>query len=249
MTRRSTIRKYMLSAAMALGSAGALGVALILPSTPAQAIPVFDGANYAQNLLIAARTLKQINQQIQSLQNEASMLTNMAKNLTKIDFPELQALTQTQQQIDRLMGQAQGISFRIDNLDAQFRGLFPKDFDQIVRTDLRIAGARSRLGTAMEAFQQTMRVQSKVVENVTDDAQALSKIVAKSQGAEGGLQVSQATNQLLALSTKQQFQIQTMMAAQYRADAIEQARRVQAEADARAATKQFLGSGKAYTPE
>jgi len=53
----------------------------------------------------------------------------------------------------------------------------------------------------------------------------------------------------LALSTKQQFQIQNMMAAQYRADAIEQARRVQAEVDARAATRQFLGSGKAYTPE
>ncbi len=249
MTPRTFRRNYLLSAVLIFGTAGVLSVAMTVPTTPAQAIPVFDGANYAQNLLTAARTLQQINQQIQSLQNEASMLTNMAKNLTKIDFPELQALTQTLQQIDQLMGQAQGIGFKIDSLDDQFRGLFPKDFDQILRSDQRVAGARSRLDTAMEAFQQTMRVQSKVVGNVTDDAQALSKIVAKSQGAEGGLQAQQATNQLLALSTKQQFQIQNMMAAQYRADAIEQARRVQAEVDARAATKQFLGSGKAYTPE
>ena len=40
------------------------------------AMPVFDSANYSQNLLTAARTLQQINQQIQSLQNEAQMLVN-----------------------------------------------------------------------------------------------------------------------------------------------------------------------------
>ena len=50
----------------------------------------------------------------------------------------------------------------------------------------------------------------------------LNAIVARSQGAEGALQAQQATNQLLALTAKQQFQIQNLMAAQYRAQAIEQ---------------------------
>ena len=63
------------------------------------------------------------------------------------------------------------------------------------------------------------------------------------------MQVTQATNQLIALSTKQQFQIQNLMAAQYRADATEAARRVQAEQEARTATQKFLGSGQAYTPQ
>ncbi len=40
-----------------------------------------------------------------------------------------------------------------------------------------------------------------------------------------------------------------MMAAQYRAEALEAARRVQAEADARAATTKFLGNGTAYHPQ
>jgi conjugal transfer/entry exclusion protein len=39
------------------------------------------------------------------------------------------------------------------------------------------------------------------------------------------------------------------MAAQYRAQAIEQANRAQAQSDARAATTKFLGSGSAYTPQ
>lgn len=244
---RIRTRKYLVASALGLGTAGSLAMALTC--TPARAqFTVFDPSNYSQNLLTAARTLQQINNQIQSLQNEATMLINQAKNLTRIDFPELQALTQTLQQVDRLMGQAQGIQFRVSGLDQQFRQLFPQSFSAALRTNEQVVAARARLDTAMAAYQQTMTVQAQVTENVTADAQALSGIVAKSQGAEGALQAQQATNQLLALAAKQQFQIQNMMAAQYRTEAIEQARRAQAEIDARAATRRFLGSGSAYTP-
>jgi len=244
---RIRTRKYLVASALGLGTAGSLVMALTC--TPARAqFTVFDPSNYSQNLLTAARTLQQINNQIQSLQNEATMLINQAKNLARIDFPELQALTQTLQQVDRLMGQAQGIQFRVSGLDQQFRQLFPQSFSEALRTNEQVVAARARLDTVMSAYQQTMTMQAQVTENVTADAQALSGIVAKSQGAEGALQAQQATNQLLALAAKQQFQIQNMMAAQYRAEAIEQARRAQAEIDARAATRRFLGSGSAYTP-
>jgi len=63
------------------------------------------------------------------------------------------------------------------------------------------------------------------------------------------LQAQQASNQLLALVAKQQFQIQNLMAAQYRADAIERANRNQEQLDAQGATAKFLGSGSAYTPQ
>ncbi len=93
-----------------------------MTTTPAHAqLTVFDPSNYSQNILTAARTLTQINNQIQSLQNQARSLLNQAKNLTTIDFPELQALTQTLQQVDRLMGQAQGIRLEVSGLDQQFK--------------------------------------------------------------------------------------------------------------------------------
>ncbi|WP_156681086.1 P-type conjugative transfer protein TrbJ [Sphingomonas profundi] len=239
----------MTVALLALGLTGSLALSVVVPSTPAQAIVVFDPSNYSQNILTAARTLQQINNQIQSLQNEANMLINQAKNLTRIDFPELQAITQTLQQIDRLMGQAQGIRFQVAGLDQQFRQMFPQSFAQALSTNDQVDAARSRLDTAMSAYRQTMTVQAQVVENVAADAQTLSALMAKSQGAEGALQAQQATNQLLALTAKQQFQIQNVMAAQYRAEAIERARQGQAEIDARAAAKRFLGSGTAYTPQ
>ncbi|VVT24177.1 P-type conjugative transfer protein TrbJ [Sphingomonas sp. EC-HK361] len=242
--------KYLIASALGLSAASSLAIGLSLTTTPAHAqLTVFDPSNYSQNLLTAARTLTQINNQIQSLQNQAQSLINQAKNLTRIDFPELQALTQTLQQIDRLMGQAQGIRLQVSGLDQQFRQLFPQSFGQALRLNDQVIAARGRLDTAMTAYQHTMTVQAQVAENVQADAQTLASIVAKSQGAEGALQAQQATNQLLALSAKQQFQIQNMMAAQYRAETIERAREAQAQIDAQAATTKFLGSGTAYTPQ
>ena len=247
---RFLTRKYLSASALGASAVGSLVVGLSLTTTPAHAqLTVFDPSNYSQNLLTAARTLTQINNQIQSLQNQARSLINQAKNLTTIDFPELQALTQTLQQVDRLMGQAQGIRLQVSGLDQQFHQLFPQSFGQALRMNDQVIAARGRLDAAMTAYQHTMTVQAQVAENVQADAQTLASIVAKSQGAEGSLQAQQATNQLLALSAKQQFQIQNMMAAQYRAETIERAREAQAQIDAQAATKKFLGSGTAYTPQ
>jgi P-type conjugative transfer protein TrbJ len=241
------MKKTLIAALIGTAAIGSGTMALIAPS-PAQAIPVFDASNYAQNVLTAARTLQQINQQIESLQNEAQMLANQARNLETINFPELDMLRQKLQDIDRLMGEAQGIDFQIDTLDQRFRQLFPDAFDEALDSNTRIANARARLDAAMAGFRQAMGVQSQIVANVQEDAQALDAIVARSQGAQGSLQVSQATNQLLALTAKQQFQLQQLMAAQFRSEAVESARRVQESAEARAATRRFLGTGRAYTP-
>ena len=246
---RIPLNDHIVTGLLGLGAIGSFAIAIAIPVPPASAqISVFDPANYSQNLLTAARTLQQINQQIQSLQNEAQMLVNQGKNLARIDFPQLDQLRQTLGEIDRLMGQAQGIDFRVDQLGEQFMRQFPSSVGEVMKRDQRIATARQRLDNEMASFRQTMSVQSGIVENVRDDAQALSEIVARSQGAEGSLQAQQATNQLLALATKQQFQLQTLMAAQFRSQSLEAARRGQSAREARARTTRFLGDGKAYTP-
>lgn len=243
------MKTRMISTLLGLAATGLIVTAIAVPVTPALAIPVFDPTNYTQNLLQAARALQQINQQIEQLQNEATMIAQGNKNLERIDFPQLDELTQTLQQIDRLMGQAQGIDFKTGQMDAQFRKLYPGSAERILKSDAQLAEAKTRLDAAMGAFRQTMSVQAQVVENVAADARVLQAIVAKSQGAAGGLQAQQATNQLLALTAKQQFQLQNLMAAQFRSESMEAARRTQAETEAQAATKKFLGDGKAYTPD
>lgn len=232
----------------ALGAGGALCGAT-LAAVPASAQwTVFDPSNYAQNLLTAARALEQVNNQIRSLQNQARMLANQAKNLSRIDFPQLKALEQRLEAIDRLISQAQEIGYDVDRLDAQFRRQFPDNSGQVLARDQRMARARDGLEAAMASFRHTMGIQSEIVGNVRDDVAVLGEIVAASQGAEGALQAQQATNQLLALTAKQQLQIQQLMAAQFRSQSLEQARRGQVEREARERTRRFLGDGKAYTP-
>lgn len=224
--------------------------AVIMPVAPAHAQfggVVFDPSNYAQNVLTAARTLQQINNQIQSLQNEASMLTNMAKHLQHLDFSSLTQLTRSMQRIDTLMNQAEGIAFDLTSTEAALREQFPDMFDTAMTTDQMLAAAQAQWQAAKQGYRQTMRVQAQVVENVQADSGLLAELVSQSQSASGSLQVSQATNQLIALSTKQQLQIQQMMAAQYRADAIERARQQQAMDAAREQTKRFVGTATAYT--
>lgn len=246
---RIPLKKYLMAGALALGASGSLVMGVLTNATPARAqLTVFDPSNYSQNILTAARTLQQINNQIQMLQNQAQSLINQARNLSTITFPELQAITQTIQQIDQLMGQAQAIRFRVAGLDQQFQSMFPTSFNQALTGNQHVIDARARLDASMAAYKQTMTVQAQVVENVAADASTLNGIVQRSQGAQGALQAQQATNQLLALVAKQQFQLQTLMAAQYRADAIERASRAQAQSDAQGATKKFLGAGNAYTP-
>jgi type IV secretion system protein TrbJ len=243
------MKKQFLPLLLGLAASTSIAATALLPASPAMAIPVFDATNYSQNLLQAARALQQINQQITQLQNEATIIQQGSKNLERIDFAELGELTRTMQQIDRLMGQAQGIDFKAAQMETQFKQLYPGSAERALKSNARLTEAKKRLDTAMSAFQQAMGVQAQVVENVASDARILQAIVAKSQGAAGGLQAQQATNQLLALTAKQQFQLQNMMAAQYRSESMEAARRAQAESEAQAATKKFLGNGKAYTPQ
>jgi len=221
-----------------------LGAMLI--AAPARGFIVFDPSNFSQNVLTAARTLEQINNQISQLQNEAVMLENMAKNLANLNFSSLSQMTGALTSIGTLMTQADGLSFNLTQLESQWEQQYPDSYDATVTTNDVAVAAHQRWQNAMDAFRHTMQVQSQIVQNVQDDQPLLSDLVNQSQSAEGALQVQQASNQLIALSTKQQMQIQEMMASQYRAQAEDAARKAQAEEAARETTQQFLGSDTAY---
>ncbi len=229
-------------------AAAALIGAELAPITAAQAIIVYDPANHAQNVLQAARALQQITNQIQSLQNEATMIENMVRNLDRLDYSSLARMTASIGRIQQLMSQAQGIGYQIEQTDQRFHALFPGSASPVM-TDAAVRDAASRWQAVTAAFHDTMTTQSRIVTEAADDASQLAELVEQSQGAHGNLQVSQATNQLLALVAKQQIELQAMLASQGRAETMEKAADAQARSDAQAATRRFLGTGNAYTPQ
>jgi len=207
---------------------------------------VFDPQNYVQNVLEAARALQQINNQIQSLQNEAMMLQNMGTNLKPLNVSQLGTMISALSQITTLMNQGQGIAFNVSATNTAFAQTYPQSYPTGTPQSTLAADALKRWQDAMAAFQQTLQVQAGVAQNVQADSATLTTLTMASQGAVGNLEVSQATNQLLALSVKQQLQIQNLMAAQYRATSLDQARNAEAEAQAQSQFSTFLGSSSAY---
>jgi type IV secretion system protein TrbJ len=223
-------------------------VPIVTPKPAAAQMAVIDAANLTQNVLTAARELQQIDNEIQSLQNEATMLENEAKNLSNLNFSSLDGITNDLNQISDLMNQAQGISFDVQSVEAAFQQTYPQEYASGTSIPQLLTGAQTRWQNARDAFQQTMTVQSQIAQTVQTDTGKLADLVNASQGAVGSLQASQATNQLLALSIKQQLQIQTLMVAQGRAETLNDADNAEAQQEGQAALNAFLGSSNAYTP-
>ena len=238
--KNSTLRAILLASTFAVAGA-------IAPAYAQWA--VFDASNYAQNLLQAARALQQINNQIQQLQNEAMMLQNMGTNLKSLNTSQLSTMIAALTQISSLMNQAQGIAFNVNATQTAYAQTYPQNYPNGTPNSTLASDAHQRWVDAMGAFQNTLTIQAQVAQNVQADSGTLTSLTNTSQAAVGNLQVSQATNQLLALSIKQQLQIQTLMAAQYRATSLDQARNAESEEQAQTAFSNFLGSGSAYTPQ
>ena len=228
--------------------AGHLAVVVTLVSaTPADAIIVYDPTNYVQNALQAARALQQINQQIQALQNQATMIGAMLRNLDHLDTSSLSAITSQLTSLQRLIAQGQGVSAAAGSIDQRIAALFPKTSPATVTTGA--AQAQQRVETQMASFEDSLRTQAHILSEIANDQTTLTSLTGASERASGGLAAAQATNQLLALTAKQQAQLQTMLAVHFQADALADTNRLQQQKDGQAEMRRFLGSGQAYTAQ
>ena len=239
--------------------ASALALALAVPValSPMLASPahaqfgfgriVYDPSNYAQNVLTAARTLEQINNQITSLQNEAQMLINQARNLASLPYSSLQQLQRNVQRTQQLLGQAQNIAFEVGQIDQAFQQQYGNV--SLSTTDAQlVANARSRWENTVGGLQDAMRVQAGAVGNIDSNRAEMAALVGQSQGATGALQATQAGNQLLALQSQQLSDLIAVISANGRADALTEAERATAAEQGRIQRERFLTPGTGYLP-
>ena len=239
--------------------ASALALALAVPValSPMLASPahaqfgfgriVYDPSNYAQNVLTAARTLEQINNQITSLQNEAQMLINQARNLASLPHSSLQQLQQNVQRTQQLLGQAQNLAFEVGQIDQAFQSQYGNV--SLSATDAQlVADARGRWENTVGGLQDAMRVQAGVVGNIDSNRAEMAALVGQSQGATGALQATQAGNQLLALQSQQLSDLIAVISANGRADALTEAERATAAEQGRIQRERFLTPGSGYQP-
>jgi type IV secretion system protein TrbJ len=226
-----------------------LSVSLLFAGHASAQLAVFDGANLGQNSLTAARTLQEINNQVLQLQNEAQMLLNEARNLTSLPFNIVTQLRATLALTTQLIQQAQGIAFQLGQAQSLFTRFYPPAYAPSVSGVTMATDALQRWTYSLQALQSAIGMQAQAAQNLASDEDSLATLVAQSQSAIGILQASQATNQLLALHSRQSIQDQQLRLTQDRSAALEQSRSVAAEARSREVRRRFLGTGTPYTPQ
>ena len=199
---------------------------------------VHEARHFAPNILTAARTLEQINNQISMLQNQATSLANEARNLTSLPVSTLKEL---QGQVDRtrqLLSEAQRVAYDVGDIqtafDARYKGAALSGPQAAM-----VANAEARWNDSVGAFQDAMKVQAGVVTNIGGTRQSIGTLVSASQSATGALQAAQAGNQILAVQSQQISDLTAAIAAPGRAQMLDAARSAAAEAEGRERFRRF----------
>jgi P-type conjugative transfer protein TrbJ len=228
-------------------AATAVAILLSLNNPSSAQLAVFDPTNYAQNVMTAANTLRQINNQITSLQNEAQMLINEGKNLANLPYSSLQSLQQSIGETQRLLNEARRITYDVGQIDQAFSTHYGPVNVSTSSASL-VDGARQRWQNSLAALQDAMRVQAGIVQSIDTARSEAGTLLSSSQSAVGALQASQAGNQLLALQSKQLADVTALLASQGRAQSLELARQAEAQEQAREQMRRFIAPGQAYQP-
>jgi P-type conjugative transfer protein TrbJ len=235
-----------------LRSVLAAGVAMLTVATatvPAHAQwIVYDPTNFSQNVLTAARELQQVNQNIQSLENQATMLINQAKNLASLPYSSLAQLEASIQRTEQLLMQAQNIAYSVTTIDQAFTQVYPQSYSGSTSSTQMLADAQTRWQNARAGYQDSMNVQAGVVQNLQNAQTQISALVSSSQSASGALQAAQSGNQIMGLAAQQLADLTGVIAAMARAQSLDNAGRLESEAQGRQQMQNFLNYGAGYQP-
>jgi P-type conjugative transfer protein TrbJ len=213
----------------------------------ASQLTVFDPANYQENLLSSARALEEINNQVRQLQNQVQVILRMDQNLLRLGStisPDLQrALGDIQTQLRA----GDGIALRLQATQNGYERLFPREVSASLSTDDVLRNAKNRWDEEYAALRRAALMQGQIGDGIDVDVRLLGDAMARSKNAAGALEVAQAGNELTGLSVKQALQLQSLLAAQQRAEAFAKARDLATEDEARQRFKSFVGTGSAYS--
>jgi P-type conjugative transfer protein TrbJ len=229
--------------------ASVAAIALATAGAPAKAqLTVFDPTNFSQNVLTAARELQQVNNSIQSLENQATSLINQARNLASLPYSALAQLEQSITQTQQLLLNAQRIAYSVTSINQAFTQTYPQSYSNSTSSQQLLVQAQTRWQNSLAGFQDAMRVQAGVVQNLDSTRTQINALISSSQSASGALQAAQSGNQLTALQTKQLADLTAVMAAIARAQSLEGARTVSDQLQAQQQLSNFLNYGPGYQP-
>ena len=190
-----------------------LTTSVFLPG-PARSLAVFDGANYAQNLLTALQTLQTVAQQATEISNQVRQIENQAAMLRSIDINTAAQLAGQLGILNQEYAKAAGLFYKADQITNQMREMFPEADDLFNFPDIadnaRQFGVRSR-----QLGEYSARVHAAVIENSPQTQARVLSLINASNTAAGQTAATQAGNQLLGTLSGQMTELVSVLSAHH----------------------------------
>ncbi len=224
------------------------GFAALSGQTASAQWAVIDPTNLIQNTYTAARALEQVNNQVRQIANQVESLRNEALNLKALGRSVAPDLLHRLAEMEALLDEARGIALKVSATEEALSELYSGDYAG-TDTASRALAAQRQLVAAREALRNSLLLQAQTVEHVRADTAVLGELANISAAAPGALSAQQATNELLVFQAEQSMRLQALLAATTRADALRQAREMEALAGARAQHQHFFSGASRAHPE
>jgi P-type conjugative transfer protein TrbJ len=199
---------------------------------------VNDPLNLIQTTWTAARTLQSNTNEVLQINNQIQSLINEAKHLVSLPMSYIDQIEAELAKYYALMEEGRGMAYRVQGMAQQFEDLY----------NVAVTGGGS--GSLLQRAQAMLR-QVKAAGQTSAQAQGIydrlfaqrattQRLVVASQGAIGELQAQQATNQMLAVMVDQQASLQQLQATHGRLQMSYIMREVVTEEQAQMNAQQFM---------
>ncbi|OPY75014.1 MAG: hypothetical protein A4E63_00513 [Syntrophorhabdus sp. PtaU1.Bin050] len=229
-------------------TAGLLSV-ILLCSFPCQVFPgvgeiVFDPTvwkqtvmNYVKEVETAINTARQVQNQLESLQNEARNIAAMDQTAAASTMSRIQS---SLYQLTQMRSTMQGITMDYSKLQAAWDGVY-KNFAAYNGMSGRDYAnqAQKIMEQSNKSAYDAMKAQG-LVAQLGDDVSNLNRLLTASNTAPGALAAAQAGNQIAGMTVQQLMRLEEIVATSYRAQSSYYAAQAQKEAMANANLKRQL---------
>jgi P-type conjugative transfer protein TrbJ len=212
-------------------------IALVARPSPTAAIPVFDGGNFAQNLVSAIELVDQSLTQVLQYKNQLLQYEEMVRNGLAPAVYTWDRIVSIQNKLKTIASTLRDYRHWLRDLDDYLSKFADLDYyrsarcygsdlscpesewERILREsqDMHGLGSESRKKT----LDQLMHTLETSEQDMVEESANLAKLQRQAQAAQGHMQALQAGNQLASAEVNQLMQIRIIMVAQYRAIAVQ----------------------------
>lgn len=213
-------------------------------SVKAAGIPVIDSSNLTQAIQQVVADGTKIANQVSQIANQVQQINQLTETLRTVGAGEFSALTAslTNQftEVQSVLGSLSGISYRLADIQADFRAKFPAAADWATVT----AAAYETLKGQWDQQIEDIALEAMKSQAVTARIQAYNdsarRMLSQSQAGNGQVRQMQAMNQLMTVLVQQLSDLSQQLASSGRLTAVHLAQQAKEREASRAMTQRLM---------